>query len=224
MPSSETNALASSSSAAAPTDASPGTVTAEFWFDPTCPWAWITSRWMKEVEQVRDVRTTFHVMNLAVLNADKEGISDEYRERSAKGWGPVRVCMAAAQAHGEQALDHLYTEIGTRFHNQQAERDRNTIEAALQAAGLPVELAHAMDSTDYDEAITQSHHRGMEQVGMDVGTPVIAVDGVAFFGPVVTPIPRGAVAGQLWDGVRLVAGVEGFYELKRTRDARPVFD
>jgi protein-disulfide isomerase-like protein with CxxC motif len=200
------------------------TPTADFWFDPLCPWAWIASRWMKEVEQVRDVKTSFHVMSLAYLNADKTDISDEYRDFLETAWGPVRVCIAAAQAHGDDVLDCLYTELGTRFHNEGRERDRETVEEALAAAGLPTDLADAMTSTDYDEELIKSHHQGMDQVGMDVGTPVIAVEGVAFFGPVLTPIPRGETAGQLWDGVRLVAGVPGFYELKRTRTESPTFD
>jgi hypothetical protein len=202
---------------------SDATPTADFWFDPLCPWAWISSRWMKEVEKVRDVHTSFHVMSLAYLNSDKD-ISDEYRESLKQAWGPVRVCIAAAQAHGDDVLDRLYTELGTRFHNEGRERDRATVEDALKAADLPTDLADAMESTEFDEALVKSHHQGMDQVGMEVGTPVISVEGVAFFGPVLTPIPRGETAGQLWDGVRLVAGVPGFYELKRTRTADPSFD
>jgi Mycothiol-dependent nitroreductase Rv2466c len=199
------------------------TTVADFWFDPACPWAWMTSRWMKEVEQIRDVTTKFHVMSLSYLNADKD-VSEEYRAGLAALWGPVRVCTAAAQAHGDEVLDRLYTELGTRFHNEGRNSDRPTIEEALAASGLPTGLADAMDSTEYDEAVIKSHHQGMDQVGPDVGTPVISVEGVAFFGPVVTPIPRGEAAGRLWDGVRLVAGVEGFFELKRSRTASPSFD
>ncbi len=200
-----------------------GRATADFWFDPICPWAWIASRWMKEVEKVRDVDTSFHVMSLAYLNQDKD-VPEDYREMMSSAWGPVRVCVAAGEAHGQEGLDRLYTELGTRFHVRGEERDRATVEAALRAAGLPVELADAMGSEDYDEALKKSHHEGMDQVGMEVGTPVIAVEGVAFFGPVVTPAPRGEAAGKLWDGVRLVAATEGFYELKRTRTEDPTFD
>ncbi len=196
--------------------------TADFWFDPLCPWAWLASRWMKEVERVRQVDTTFHLMSLAYLNQDKD-LADDYREAMDGAWGPVRVCAAAAETHGPEVLDRLYTELGTRFHVQGEEPDRATVEAALRAAGLPVELADAMESTQYDDALKKSHHEGMDQVGMEVGTPVIAVEGVAFFGPVVTPCPKGEAAGKLWDGVRLVAGTEGFYELKRTRTAEPSF-
>jgi protein-disulfide isomerase-like protein with CxxC motif len=197
--------------------------TADFWFDPLCPWAWITSRWIKEVEGVRDVTTSFHIMSLALLNEGKEDVSDSYREWLKNAWGPARVCAAAAQQHGEEVLDRLYTELGTRFHNEGREKDRATVEEALAAADLPVDLADAINVTDYDDALRKSHHAGMDQVGTDVGTPVISVDGSAFFGPVVTPIPRGEAAGRLWDGVLLVTGTPGFFELKRTRTERPAF-
>ena len=203
-------------------------VTADFWFDPLCPWAWMTSRWMLEVEQQRPVTVKWHVMSLAVLNADKD-IPEEYRQFLKDAWGPVRVCIAAAQAHGDEVLGALYTALGTRFHNNAEPRTRETIEAALSDAGLPVELAAAADSTDYDEALRASHKEGITLVGEDVGTPVIAVPGptgeqVAFFGPVVTPIPRGEAAARLWDGTLLVASTPGFYEIKRTRTQGPVFD
>jgi protein-disulfide isomerase-like protein with CxxC motif len=197
--------------------------TADFWFDPLCPWAWLSSRWMKEVEQVRDVDTTFHLMSLAYLNEDKD-LPADYREMMDTAWGPVRVCIAAAEAHGPEVLDRLYTELGTRFHVRGEERSRATVEDALRAADLPVDLADAMESEDYDDALKKSHHAGMDQVGMEVGTPVIAVEGVAFFGPVVTPAPKGEAAGKLWDGVRLVAATDGFFELKRSRTREPIFD
>jgi hypothetical protein len=192
----------------------------DFWFDPLCPWAWLTSRWLLEVQQVRRIAPSFHVMSLAYLNADKD-INDEYREFLKEAWGPVRVCTAAAQTAGEPVLGALYTALGDRIHREQRKPDRALIEEALTEVGLPTSLADAMDSTDYDEDVKKSHNRGMDQVGTDVGTPVISVDGVAFFGPVVTPAPKGEDAGRLWDGVLAVASTPGFYELKRTRDARP---
>ena len=194
----------------------------DFWFDPVCPWAWMSSRWLLEVEKVRPIRPAFHVMSLSYLNQDKE-VSDGYRELLDSAWGPVRVCIAAAQAHGDEVLLPLYTALGNRFHLQGRPRDRATVEDALAEAGLPTSLADAMDTDAYDEDLRKSHHAGMDQVGMDVGTPVISVDGVAFFGPVVTPAPKGEAAGRLWDGVLLVAGTPGFYELKRTRDKDPDF-
>lgn len=197
--------------------------TAEFWFDPLCPWAWMTSRWLKEVERVRDVTPSFHVMSLGYLNSDQDLLDDE-QERPVDRWGPVRVCVAAASAHGEGVLDQLYTELGMRFHNQGMVRDKTTIEQALTAAGLPKNLADAMESRDYDDEVIASHRKAMDLVGLDVGTPIISVEGVAFFGPVVTPIPRGEAAGKLWDGVLLVASTDGFYELKRSRTAGPSFD
>lgn len=197
--------------------------TVDFWFDPLCPWAWIASRWLMEVVPQRRVRPQWHVMSLAYLNQDKD-IPEDYRKMLSTAWGPVRVCVAAAQKYGDDVLGPLYTALGNRFHLDGRERDRETIAEALAEVGLPVELADAMDDTGYDEAVRKSHHEGMDQVGYEVGTPVISVNGVAFFGPVVTPIPRGEAAAKLWDGVLAVAGTDGFYELKRTRDRSPIFD
>jgi len=196
----------------------------DFWFDPLCPWAWIASRWLLEVEQVRPVVPRWHVMSLAVLNEGKEGLPERYQELMAQAWGPVRVCIAAEQKFGPDVLLPLYTALGTRFHEQQQPKDRATIEAALDEAGLPTDLADAMDDPGYDEALRASHHDGMDRVGYEVGTPVISVDGISFFGPVITPIPRGDDAGRLWDGVLLVAGTDGFFELKRSRTRDPIFD
>jgi len=197
---------------------------ADFWFDPLCPWAWITSRWMLEVEKVRPVRVRWHVMSLAVLNEDKEGLPEKYREAMARAWGPVRVCIAAEQKAGPEILGPLYTALGTRFHDRGEARERPVIEAALAEAGLPAGLADAMDSPEYDEALRASHADGMDRVGYEVGTPVISVRGASFFGPVVSPIPRGEDAARLWDGVLLVARTDGFFELKRSRTREPVFD
>ena len=196
----------------------------DFWFDPLCPWAWIASRWMLEVEKVRPVAPRWHVMSLAVLNEGKEGLPERYQELMAQAWGPVRVCIAAEQKFGPDVLLPLYTALGTRFHEQQQPKDRATIEAALDEAGLPTDLADAMDDPGYDQALRASHHDGMDRVGYEVGTPVISVDGISFFGPVISPIPRGDDAGRLWDGVLLVAGSDGFFELKRSRTRDPIFD
>ncbi|AJZ85645.1 DsbA family protein [Streptomyces antimycoticus] len=202
----------------------------DFWFDPLCPWAWMTSRWMLEVEKVRPVEVRWHVMSLAVLNEPKmDELPEEYRELLTTAWGPVRVCIAAEQKHGSEVLGRLYTALGTRFHNQGLEKNRETIVAALEEAGLPAELADYADSDAYDTELRASHKEGIEMVGQDVGTPVIAVPGadgeqVAFFGPVVTPAPKGEDAAKLWDGTLLVASIPGFYEIKRTRTVGPIFD
>jgi protein-disulfide isomerase-like protein with CxxC motif len=195
----------------------------DFWFDPLCPWAWIASRWVLEVEKVRPVHARWHVMSLAVLNEGKD-VSEKYRNFLAHAWGPVRVCIAAEQKFGPDVLLPLYTALGTRFHQGKADPTRSAIEAALADVGLPADLADAMDDTSYDDALRASHHEGVDRVGYDVGTPVISVNGVSFFGPVISPIPRGEVAARLWDGVLAVAGTDGFFELKRSRTGEPIFD
>ncbi len=201
-----------------------GREVADFWFDPLCPWAWITSRWILEAAEVRDFDVQWHVMSLAYLNSGKDDLPEEYREFLTQAWGPVRVCIAAEQAHGSDVLGPLYSALGTRFHIEGKSKDRATIEEALAAVGLPVSLADAAETREYDDALKKSHHAGMDQVGTEVGTPVISVKGIAFFGPVVTPAPKGEAAGVLWDGVLAVAGTPGFFEIKRSRDVPPIFD
>jgi predicted DsbA family dithiol-disulfide isomerase len=208
-----------------------GRTPVDFWFDPLCPWAWMTSRWMLEVEKVRDVEVRWHVMSLAVLNEDKlDELPQEYRDMLAtKAWGPVRVAVAAQQEHGDEVLGKLYTALGTRFHNQGQGPVREAVVAALEEVGLPVSLADCADKDTYDQELRASHKEGIEKVGQEVGTPVIAVPGadgeqIAFFGPVVTPAPKGEDAAKLWDGTVMVASIPGFYEIKRTRTLGPIFD
>jgi 2-hydroxychromene-2-carboxylate isomerase len=196
----------------------------DFWFDPLCPWAWITSRWMLEVQQVRPVQVRWHVMSLAVLNEGKTDMPERYVELMKQAWGPVRVAIAAEQRFGPEVLGPLYTALGTRFHQEKLDRDRATVEAALAEAGLPTDLASAMESTEYDEALRASHAEGIERVGYEVGTPILSMNGTSIFGPVVTPIPRGEAAAKLWDGVNLVTQTDGFFELKRSRTRDPIFD
>jgi hypothetical protein len=199
-------------------------VVADLWVDPLGPWAWMTSRWLLEVEKLRPIDVRFHVMSLSVLNEGRDELPERYKEMLGRGWGPVRVLIAAQQQHGDEVVRPLYDALGTRRHLGKEEFTRETIESALAEAGLPTSLADAADTDAYDEALKASHHAGMDQVGMDVGTPVISTEGVAFFGPVVSPAPKGEAAAKLWDGVLLVAGTDGFFELKRTRTREPIFD
>ncbi|MEO6471704.1 MAG: disulfide bond formation protein DsbA [Aeromicrobium sp.] len=203
---------------------SPAKESVDFWFDPLCPWAWMTSRWMLEVEKIRPVETNFHVMSLSVLNEGRDDIPQSYKDMLDRGWGPVRIAIAAEQAHGTEVLRDLYTALGRKHHLEGLEFGKALYESALAEAGLPIELAAAADSTEFDEDLRKSHRTGIDLVGEDVGTPIISVDGVAFFGPVVTPAPKGEVAGKLWDGVVAVASIDGFFELKRTRTRGPIFD
>ena len=195
----------------------------EMWFDPLCPWAWLTSRWLMEVEQVRDVEVTWSVMSLAVLNSGRE-LSPDYESMMDRSWGPVRVIVAAARDHGAEVIKPLYDEMGSRIHLGGEQDYLVVIAAALKEVGLPAELLRFATSDEVDDAVRASHARAIALVGEEVGTPVIAMGGSGFFGPVVTPAPRGEAAGRLWDGWVLMAGTPGFFELKRTRTASPIFD
>jgi protein-disulfide isomerase-like protein with CxxC motif len=193
------------------------------WFDPACPWAWMTSRWLMQVEKVRDIDVTWRVMSLSVLN-EKRDLEEGYQALMDASWGPVRVIIAAQEEYGDKVVKPLYDAMGTRIHLRRI-RDREVVIAeALDEVGLPAELAKAAHQKKYDRALRRSHREGIDLVGTDVGTPVIAFGDIAFFGPVVTPAPKGDAAGRLWDGCVLVAGTPGFYELKRTRTQGPIFD
>lgn len=196
---------------------------ADLWFDPTCPWAWMTSRWLMEVEGFRPIVVRWHVMSLAVLNEGRE-LSPQYMELMRTAWGPVRLIIAARERHGGEYVKRLYDALGTRFHpGQEKDRDK-AMRESLAEVGLPAELIEYAYTETYDGLLRESHAAGIGLVGEDVGTPVVAFNGTAFFGPVITPAPKGEEAGKLWDGAVLLASYPGFYEIKRTRKQGPIFD
>ena len=196
---------------------------AEFWFDPLCPWAWMTSRWILEVEKVRDIEVTWNLFNLAYLNRDKD-VPAEYKDKLIRSWYCTRVIAAAQKEKGQSITLPLYTAISSRIHLMKMEVGEDLFKEALEEVGLSPDLSSAMNDESLDSAIIESHERGIKMVGNDVGTPIIAIGDVAFFGPVISPAPKGEDAGKLWDGVVGVASYPGFFEIKRSRNVGPIFD
>jgi len=196
---------------------------ADFWFDPVCPFAWITSRWIGEVEAVRDIKTAWHVMSLAVLNEGRD-LEPDYRKSMDNAWGPVRVIIAAKEQHGDHVIKPLYDAMGTQIHDGGQKDFAIVISKALAECGLPAGLAAVATSDGFDSQLRASHEEGISLVGQDVGTPVVAFNGTAFFGPVLTRIPRDEQAGKLWDATVALASYPHFFEIKRSRTERPRFD
>jgi len=199
------------------------TTEVDFWFDPSCPWAWMTSRWVDEVARHRDLEVTWHIMSLAVLNEDKD-VTDDYKAFFPRALRYTRLVAAVQQLHGQQYVKPLYDALGTRIHPGGSIDPDEVIPAALAEVGLPAELAAYSESDEYDAQMRASHFEGIEKVGQEVGTPIIAVNGTAFFGPVLSPAPKGEQAVALWDGIVAAAAYDGFFELKRTRTREPIFD
>lgn len=199
------------------------TTNVDMWFDPTCPWAWMTSRWLLEVEKVRDVKVTFHVMSLSVLN-DGRDLPEGYRDLMNRAWAPARAALLVEERHGSDKLAEFYTEIGTRFHPGGEPKNIATLAEALKAVGADDDIIEIAQTDANDDNLRRSHHEGMDPVGDEVGTPVVRVNGMSLFGPVISPAPKGEEAGDLFDGFVKVTAYPGFFELKRTRTVDPIFD
>ena len=203
---------------------SPPTTAVDFWFDPSCPWAWMTSRWLDEVATLRNLDVSWQVMSLAVLNENATELSQPHRESLPRALRYTRLVAAVTELHGQSAVKPLYDALGARIHPG----DRTDVEAiiaeCLAEVGLPASLAALADSEEYDPQMRASHFDGIGRVGQDVGTPVIAIGEYAFFGPVISPAPKGEQAATLWDGVVALASYDGFFEIKRSRTRGPIFD
>lgn len=197
--------------------------TVDFWFDPICPFAWITSRWILEVEQVRDIEVKWHIMSLSVLNEGRD-LDEGYREMLDRAWLPARAATQVWERHGDQKLGEFYTAVGTRIHNGGEQDYEVAVAGALEDLSLEASILDAAKTDALDEKMRASHQEGISKVGDEVGTPVVAFNGTAFFGPVMTRIPRGEQAGKIFDAAATLGGYEYFYELKRSRTTSPKFD
>lgn len=197
--------------------------TVDFWFDPICPFAWITSRWILEVEQVRDIEVKWHIMSLSVLNEGRD-LDEGYRKLLDRAWLPARAATQVWERHGDQKLGDFYTAVGTRIHNEGEKDFEAAVAGALADLSLEASILDAAKTDELDEKMRASHQEGISKVGDEVGTPVVAFNGTAFFGPVMTRIPRGEQAGKIFDAAVTLGSYEYFYELKRSRTTSPEFD
>lgn len=201
---------------------SPRTPDVDFWFDPSCPWAWMTSRWVIDVAAQRGFSPRWRIMSLSVLNEGTEH-DEQTQVLLAQSLRYVRLVTAVEARHGAEHVGPLYTALGERIHPGGRSDADAIMTEALAEIGLPVEDLRYADSEEFDTELRASHAEGIARVGQDVGTPIIAVDGTAFFGPVVSPTPRGEAAVQMWDAVVALAASPGFFELKRSRTVGPIF-
>lgn len=199
----------------------------DFWFDPTCPWCWMTSRWIKEVQGLRDVEVTWHPFSLSVLNEGRD-LPADYQAHMEKAWGPARVVTAVAQKYSQAEVDALYTAMGEEIHHQQnkgGELYADAITKALEFVGLPAELAQVAFTEEYDEFMRASTRAGLDAAGGDdIGVPLMSINGVTFFGPVMSPAPTGEEAAKVFDGAVALASYPGFFEIKRPRNVGPIFN
>jgi hypothetical protein len=199
----------------------------QFWLDPICPWTWITSRWLLRVEAVRPVTIEWRMLSLAHLNlvqrAEMEPSAEMRNPYAASylrdfGYAPIRLCAAAVAARGPETLGSMYTALGSRLHIDQRHGDASIFGEALEELGLPDDLVECVTTTEYDDEILRSHHEAFDDVGIDVGSPVMRVHDRGYYGPVLTAMPPDEDIGRLWDGFVSMSGIAEFYELKRSRD------
>lgn len=196
----------------------------DFWFDPVCPWAWMTSRWIDEVARQRDINVTWHIMSLAILNENND-MDESHRASHKMGYRYGQLVTGIALELGQDKVKAAYDALGQRIHvDGRGAKDDEIFNEVVAVLEVPQDLVTRAEQGEFDEAYRASHVDGIERVGQDVGTPVISVDGVAFFGPVLSPAPKGEEALRLFDGVVMAASVDGFFELKRSRTRGPQFD
>lgn len=200
------------------------TTKVEMWFDTLCPWAWMTSRWLVEVAKVRDISIQWNVMSLYFLNESRSHISADYLDNAKKALGPLRIIVAGERLYGNQIAGELYTAFGEEIHLNKMKFSPELNSKVLSKFSFPVNLLSYADDVSLDESILKSHNSGIDRVGEDVGTPIVSIEGVSFFGPVISPTPKGEDAGKLFDGAFAVASYPGFFEMKRTRTVGPIFD
>jgi hypothetical protein len=195
----------------------------DFWFDPISPWAWLTSRWLLDVQEVRPVKLVWHLLSMSVMGDGTDAPEDVRAELDA-GWAPARVALAVAEQFGQEQLGAFYTALGTRIHLRDEGFGREVLEAALADVGLPAELADLGYTGDNDDALRRSHGDAIQLVGFESGPPLIQIDGAAFFGPVLSPPPDGEEAGQIFDAIARLDAFSGFRELTRARPEEPILE